>query len=294
MVTVRSRPCDNGHHYYCCYANATAKTTTLPTVETKISQHECGFNNGTQLKIYGGDNAQLGDWPWMVVLGVREVEAKYRITKWPCAGTLISDKHILSAAHCFSHKNKQQINIARLGEFNLDPNVDDVVQPIDIGIEKIIVHESYDGKRSINDIALVELESLVKFNDYIQPICLPDGTPKITNSTLTVAGWGTTADDAENTVLKQVSVPVVKNKVCKRLYPSLTIDQRVICAGDLKGGRDSCQGDSGGPLMLKMQNRHYLVGIVSYGMLCAEPNQPGIYTRVIHYKKWIIRKMKKG
>ena len=51
-------------------------------------------------------------------------------------------------------------------------------------------------------------------------------------------------------------------------------------------GRDSCQGDSGGPLVgtafkysNSTQKRLSWIGIVSYGIGCAEPGYPGAYTR---------------
>lgn len=41
----------------------------------------------------------------------------------------------------------------------------------------------------------------------------------------------------------QVQVPIRDNKDCKRLYEKLpvVIDERVLCAGEVEGGKDSCQ-----------------------------------------------------
>ena len=47
------------------------------------------------------------------------------------------------------------------------------------------------------------------------------------------------------------------------------------------------QGDSGGPMMMWWDQQYYLVGIVSLGFRCAEPNFPGVYTRVSEYNEWI-------
>lgn len=57
---------------------------------------------------------------------------------------------------------------------------------------------------------------------------------------------------------------------------------RQICAGMIKG-KGPCLGDSGGPLVI----RNYLVGIISYGYGCGSGKDPGVYTNVLAYKKWI-------
>ena len=48
-------------------------------------------------------------------------------------------------------------------------------------------------------------------------------------------------------------------------------------------------GDSGGPMVVRRErdDRFVLGGIISWGIGCAEPNQPGVYTRISEFRDWI-------
>ena len=89
-----------------------------------------------------------------------------------------------------------------------------------------------------------------------------------------------------------VDVPIVSDEECADLYYAVfyDVDPAMICAGYVaEGGKDACQGDSGGPLVSTGDGK--LVGIVSWGLGCARPRLPGVYTQVAYYVDWINSKI---
>lgn len=69
-----------------------------------FAQETCGTNQINDLDttfVAGGKRgAKPGFWPWMVSYG------QFERNQWKhkCSGTLVSDKHILTAAHCIKSK----------------------------------------------------------------------------------------------------------------------------------------------------------------------------------------------
>jgi len=63
----------------------------------------------------------------------------------------------------------------------------------------------------------------------------------------------------------------------------------MICAGYKEGGKDTCQGDSGSPLVVRDASKKWnlQVGVVSWGIGCAEPNYYGVYSRLGTLGEWV-------
>ncbi|XP_007934786.1 transmembrane protease serine 13 [Orycteropus afer afer] len=130
---------------------------------------------------------------------------------------------------------------------------------------------------------------------HIHPACLPmHGQTFSLNETCWITGFGKTkeTDDKTSPFLREVQVNLIDFKKCNDylVYDSY-LTPRMMCAGDLRGGRDSCQGDSGGPLVCEQNNRWYLTGVTSWGTGCGQRNKPGVYTKVTEVLPWIYSKM---
>nr|XP_023014443.1 serine protease 33-like [Leptinotarsa decemlineata] len=257
------------------------------TVKVECQSLECGARPQAVkhiARVVGGGNAGLGAWPWQAAL--------YKEGEFQCGGTLLSDRWLVSAGHCFYH-SQEEYWVARLGALRRGTSLPSPYEQLRPVI-KILVHPGYVDSGFINDISLLQLESPVVFSDYVRPVCLPPPQQGPEDGQLcTIVGWGQLFEVGRifPDTLQEVQVPIISTAECRKrtLFLSLyRITDDMFCAGYERGGRDACLGDSGGPLMCPESNgRWTLQGITSNGYGCARANRPGVYTKVANYVEWI-------
>uniref|UniRef100_A0A8C9XM57 Peptidase S1 domain-containing protein n=1 Tax=Sander lucioperca TaxID=283035 RepID=A0A8C9XM57_SANLU len=233
----------------------------------------CGISP-LNTRIVGGQNAPPGNWPWQASL--QSSGSHF------CGGSLINSQLLLTA----SQGNIPASLTVSLGLQSLQGSNPNGVSRT---VTNVIKHPNYNSRTNDNDICLLQLSSPVTFTDFIVPVCLAaPGSTFFSGVSSWVTGWG----DVNISLpppgnLMEVNVPIVGNRECNCNYGVGSITNNMICAGLRAGGKDSCQGDSGGPLVSKQGNRWILGGIVSFGNGCAQPNFPGVYTRMSQYQSWI-------
>ena len=250
-------------------------TTTTTTAAPSSSTCQCGIPNRSN-RIVGGVETEVNEYPWQVALVSPNGRSPF------CGGTLISDRHVMTAAHCTVGQAASPSGLrVLLGEHKTD----DATQ-IKVEVQAINDDPLYDTSNFRNDFSILTLKEPVTFSTAVRPICLPSDTSKTyAGQKATVSGWGTLSSGGNQpTVLMEVDVTVTTNTFCSGVYGSGISDIN-ICAMD--AGKDSCQGDSGGPLFIQENGRYSLIGVVSYGYGCASPNIPGVYARITARKDWV-------
>lgn len=253
----------------------------LPPVPPGLAQlaTSCGLNFKT--RIVGGTIAKPDDWTWMAALLRKADDDQF------CGGALISDRYVITAAHCTQGLRPQNITV-RLGEYDFKQNTTSRL-PRDFNVSRIRQHPEFRKDTYQNDIALLRMSRRVRFSENIRPICLPKSPDEsFLGKLATVVGWGTLSfGGPSSSILRQVSLPVWDNSECKSKFTQ-AIPKIFLCAGTRDGGHDACQGDSGGPLMVEGESTQWtLIGVVSWGIKCAEKGLPGVYTRITEFLGWI-------
>ncbi|XP_053619219.1 achelase-1-like [Plodia interpunctella] len=236
-------------------------------------------------RIIGGSQTTIQQYPFLVQLRVNN--------QLQCGGSLLTLRHVLSAAHCFFDQRNNPLRLSvfriRAGSTNLSSG------GTTVRISRYVVHERYNPITFDNDIAVVVLSSRLRQSASVNFVAIPrQGYVVSDNATVVHAGWGRTNENIQvpSEVLRHVAVYVVNHTLCATRYREIqvlqgvpaTITQNMICAGVIDvGGRDACQGDSGGPLLFNNE----LVGVISWGAGCAQARYPGVNARVSSYTNWI-------
>lgn len=235
--------------------------------------------------------------PWMVAVLLSLSSGGQAL----CGGSYIGSAGgyhvILTAAHCVTGSVIAAyafFDTDDLGAFNTDSDAY-VLRHAKYKMR----HEDYSSRSYTNDIGLLFFTDS-DFNGPDPAILASSNMTLQAGEVVTVTGYGNQIynvpyDDYTPSVdyeysLREVSLELMADSTCKNIFTSVGVfmDMDVeICA--MSQDKGSCSGDSGGPLIASRNSEEIVIGLVSWGVECADsaPMYPDVYTRVSYFEDWL-------
>jgi len=194
---------------------------------------------------------------------------------------------VLSAAHCAGGRYSVVAGRKKLSNWWEGDKV---------RVDSELQHPFYNKRTTDNDFMLLFLERAI--NAEVDFVRITNNVVDV-DEAVTIYGWGD--KHASDSILdlanelQEVEVYTLSNEECDDSEGMVggwqdsyngQISSNMICA-ESEEQKDACQGDSGGPLVKVQGGTYEQVGVVSWGVGCANDAFPGVYARVSSQFNWI-------
>ncbi|CAH2104249.1 unnamed protein product [Euphydryas editha] len=223
-------------------------------------------------RVVDGERSDIKRHPYSAFIMISESGSAFI-----CGASIVNQKLLLTAAHCFEDLNENSVGTASIGHT-------DKRKGFVINISTVKIHPKYDSRKIVNDIALAGLERSVKFSDVVKRVALAYAKPP-KNTLAVLAGWGIINEKPiqSTNILHETHQKVWARKDCVRFLKK--IPQGTFCGGDPSHGGYAALGDSGSPLVI---NNYLQIGLVSFKKIHISTSII-IYTDIPFFYDWIAK-----
>ncbi|XP_028128449.1 serine protease gd-like isoform X2 [Diabrotica virgifera virgifera] len=255
-------------------------------------------------RIIGATVTDIGQYPWLVAF-FRTRGSEYDYT---CSATLISEKHVLTAARCVQNYKFQAV---KTDDILLVMGTNDLENWNSNGAvtrkaRRVDVHPFFmkNPKSAHGDIAIILMESPVQFSSELSPICLWKGNTDLyplTNRTGVIAAFGQDENSPEEGLThvlraKKADMPIVDQTECllSRVGFEGVASERTFCtSGEKLTG--PCTGDTGAGFFISIDGAYNLRGIASVipskNGRCDLSSGYSVFCDVAKFLEWIKSRM---
>jgi trypsin len=238
---------------------------------------QCQPTDEKKTSIVGGKVVSLGDPDQKLVSMIKiRRDGKLHI----CTGALLSDRSILTAAHCVWGTEADDVRVSFVTNEGCQAYHR---RKLELEVESFSTHEDFDSTpQSFSDIAVLKLAGPAPKDAQRLPLLSTNETPS--SDKLVLLGFGITAEDRKDSQVLRKIEKSLKDDV-RAKDRTLVVDQT-----SKKGG--FCRGDSGAPLIVELWNEPYILGVNSANIGLAKGQECQAASLAIdvsngHFRDWI-------
>lgn len=211
----------------------------------------------------------------MVLLVTRTVSGVYRY----CTGTIITQKHVLTAGHCTFYTKQDPIS-----SINVYYGKKVLRGPYK-RVARFLRHPKFDMTTLLNDIAILMVENCFELGKYARPVCLPTSPVDLVRAPSLEASWRVQTSGAA--ILLADTLGVMRAPTCRLSLGDASFDGGAYFCGN---GAATCKDDSGVAVFSRGQGgRSLQAGLLAYSTDCASRAAVKVFTRVDVHVPWIVQ-----